>query len=123
MILDKNDLTILPTLARDCRTPYSSIGLQIGLTPKSVKARVKKMVRSGVIEKFVVRVNPAAFGYRTAIVLIRTSNGITKDDVIQRVKEFGDLTYHVHHMGRTSVAALVIKKPLDDNIVQSLMIA
>jgi DNA-binding Lrp family transcriptional regulator len=49
------------------------------------------MVRSGVIEKFIVRVNPAAFGYRTAIVLIRTSNGMIKDDVIQRVKEFGDL--------------------------------
>ncbi|MGH9996315.1 MAG: AsnC family protein, partial [Nitrososphaeraceae archaeon] len=44
MILDKNDLTILPTLAGDCRTAYSSIGSQIGLTSKSVKARVKKMV-------------------------------------------------------------------------------
>jgi DNA-binding Lrp family transcriptional regulator len=120
MILDKNDLTILPTLARDCRTSYSSIGSQIGLTSKSVKARVKKMVRSGVIEKFVVRVNPAAFGYRTAIVLIRTSNAIPKDGVIQRVKEFGDLAYHVHHVGRTSVAALIIKKPLDDKIIQSL---
>jgi DNA-binding Lrp family transcriptional regulator len=120
MILDKNDLTILPTLARDCRTSYSSIGSQIGLTSKSVKARVKKMVRSGVIERFVVRVNPAAFGYRTAIVLIRTSNGITKDDIIQRVKEFGDLAYHVHHVGRTSVAALIIKKPLDEKIIQSL---
>ena len=120
MILDKNDLTILPTLARDCRTSYSSIGSQIGLTSKSVKARVKKMVGSGVIEKFVVRVNPAAFGYRTAIVLIRTSNGITKDDIIQRVKEFGDLAYHVHHVGRTSVAALIIKKPLDEKIIQSL---
>jgi DNA-binding Lrp family transcriptional regulator len=120
MILDKNDLNILPTLARDCRTSYSSIGSQIGLTSKSVKARVKKMVRSGVIEKFVVRVNPAAFGYRTAIVLIKTSNGITKDDVIQRVKEFGDLAYHVHHMGRTSVAALIVKKPLDNNVIQSL---
>lgn len=87
MILDKNDLTILPTLAMDCRTSYSSIGSQIGLTSKSVKARVKKMVRSGVIEKFVVRVNPAAFGYRTALVLVKTSHGITKDDVIQRVKE------------------------------------
>jgi DNA-binding Lrp family transcriptional regulator len=43
MILDKNDLTILPALARDCRTSYSSIGLQTGLTPKSVKARVKEM--------------------------------------------------------------------------------
>jgi DNA-binding Lrp family transcriptional regulator len=120
MILDKNDLTILPTLARDCRTSYSSIGSQIGLTSKSVKARVKKMVRSGVIERFVVRVNPAAFGYRTTIVLIRTSNGITKDDIIQRVKEFGDLAYHVHHVGRTSVAALIIKKPSDEKIIQSL---
>src|SRR5919108_3116312 len=119
-ILDKIDLTILSTLARDCRTSYNSIGSQIGLTSKSVKARVKKMVRSRVIEKFVVRVNPAAFGYRTAIVLIRTSHGITKDDVIQRVKQFGDLAYHVHHMGRTSVAALIINKPLDDNIIQSL---
>src|SRR5919198_44471 len=120
MILDKNDLTILPTLAKDCRTSYSSIGSQIGLTSKSVKARVKNIVRSRVIEKFVVRVNPAAFGYRTAIVLIRTGNGITKDDVIQRVKEFGDLAYHAHHVGSTSVAALIIKKPLDEKIIQSL---
>ena len=120
MILDKNDLTILPTLARDCRTSYGSIGSQIGLTPKSVKARVKKMVRNGVIEKFIVRVNPVAFGYRTVLVLVKTSHGITKEDVIQRVKEFGDLAYHVHHMGSTSVAALIIKKPLDDNIIQSL---
>jgi DNA-binding Lrp family transcriptional regulator len=120
MILDKNDLTILPALARDCRTSYGSIGSKIGLTSKSVKARVKKMVHNGVIEKFVVRVNPAVFGYRTALVLVKTSQGIAKDDVIQRIKEFGDLAYHVHHMGSTSVAALIIKKPLDDNIIQSL---
>jgi DNA-binding Lrp family transcriptional regulator len=120
MILDKNDLTILPTLARDCRTSYSSIGTQIGLTAKSVKARVKKMVGSGVIEKFVVRVNPVAFGYKTAIALIRTSGGINKEDVIQRVKEFGDLAYHVHHMGNTSVAALIIKKPLDEKTIQTI---
>jgi len=120
MILDKNDLTILPTLARDCRTSYSSIGSQIGLTSKSVKARVKNMVRGGVIQRFVVRVNPAAFGYRTAILLVRANNGITEDDAIQRIKEFGDLAYHVHHMGRTSVAALIIKKLLVEKIIQSL---
>jgi DNA-binding Lrp family transcriptional regulator len=120
MILDKNDLTILPTLARDCRTSYGSIGSQIGLTSKSVKARVKKMVRNRVIEKFVVRVNPVAFGYRTALVLVKTSHGIAKDEVIQRIKEFGDLANRVHHTGSTSVAALIIKKPLDDNIIQSL---
>src|SRR5215208_3542603 len=59
-------------------------------------------------------------GYRTALVLVKTSHGITKDDVIQSVKEFGDLAYHVHHMGSTSVAALIIKEPLDEKIIQSL---
>jgi DNA-binding Lrp family transcriptional regulator len=120
VILDKIDLNILATLARDCRTSYSSIGSQIGLTSKSVKARVKNMVRGGIIEKFVVRVNPAAFGYRTAHVLVRTNNGVTKDDVIQRIRKFGDLAYYVHHMGRTSVAALVINKSWDDNTIESL---
>jgi len=76
LILDKSDLSILPALARDCRTSYSNISSQIGLTAKSVKARVKKMVRSGVIEKFVVRVNTAAFGYTTAVAIIKTRNGI-----------------------------------------------
>jgi DNA-binding Lrp family transcriptional regulator len=120
LVLDKTDLKILSTLAKNCRSSYSSIGSEVGLTSKSVKARVKKMVHRRVIERFVVRVNPAAFGLKVAIVLIKTSDGITKEDVIQRMKHFGDLAYHVHHMGKTCVAALIIDKPLDDTAIQSL---
>src|SRR5436309_2852527 len=58
LILDKIDFNILALLAKDCRASYNSMGSLIGLTSKSVKARVKSMVRNGVIEKFVVRVNP-----------------------------------------------------------------
>jgi DNA-binding Lrp family transcriptional regulator len=119
-VLDKIDFNILATLARNCRTSYSSMGSTVGLTSKSVKARVKNMVRSGVIEKFILRVNPEGFGSRTARVLVMTDKGVTKDDVIRRVKQFGDLAYHVHHMGRTSVAALIIKKSLDNRTIQSL---
>jgi DNA-binding Lrp family transcriptional regulator len=78
------------------------------------------MIRTGVIKKFVVKINPEIFGYRTAPALIRTRNGITKDEVIKRIKRFGDLAYHVHHMGITTVDALIINKPLDDSIIQSL---
>ena len=53
-------------------------------------------------------------------VLVRTSNGITKDEFIQRVKQFGDLAYHANHMGRTSVATLVIKESLSKKTIQSL---
>ena len=120
LVLDKTDLTIVSTLARDCRSSYSSIGSEVSLTSKSVKARVKKMVHHGVIEKFVVRINPATFGFKVTLVLIKTSNGINKDNVIKRVKQLGDLAYHVHHIGSTCVAALIIKKPLDEKFVQIL---
>jgi DNA-binding Lrp family transcriptional regulator len=120
LILDKIDLNILAALARDCRTSYRSIGSQIGITSKSVKSRVKNMLRCGIIEKFVVRVNPSGFGYRTAHVLVMRKNGITKEGVIERVKQFADLAFHVHHMGSTSAAAVIIKQLLDDKIVQSL---
>jgi len=119
-VLDKTDLTILSTLARNCRSSYNIIGSEVDLTSKSVKARVKKMIHQRVIEKFVVRVNPAAFGFKIAIVLVRTGNGINKDDVIKRVKQLGDIAYYVYHMGRTCVAALIIEKPLDDKFVQLL---
>jgi DNA-binding Lrp family transcriptional regulator len=120
IVLDKTDLTILSTLARNSRSSYNIIGSEVDLTSKSVKARVKRMIHQKVIEKFVVRVNPAAFGFKVAIVLIRTGNGINKDDVIKRVKQLGDIAYYVYHMGRTCVTALIIKKPLDDLFIQSL---
>ena len=65
LVLDKTDLSILSTLARNCIFSYSSIGSEVGLTSKSVKARVKKMINHRVIEKFVVRVNPAIFEFNT----------------------------------------------------------
>ena len=83
LVLDKTDFNFLSTLARNCRSSYGSIGSEVGLTSKSVKARVKKMIHHGVIEKFVVRVNPATFGFKIVIIRIKTSNGMTKDDVIQ----------------------------------------
>jgi DNA-binding Lrp family transcriptional regulator len=120
MILDKIDLNILATLAKDCRTSYRSVGSLVGMTSKSVKSRVRNMIQSGIIEKFIVIVNPAGFGYRTAHMLVMRSNGMTKEDIVERVKQFGDLAYHVDHMGRTLMAALIIKKSSDNKIIRSL---
>ena len=44
LVLDKTDLTILSTLARNSRSSYNIIGSEVDLTSKSVKARVKKMI-------------------------------------------------------------------------------
>ena len=68
--LDETDLKIISILSKDCRESFMSIGSSVGLTSKSVKARVDAMKSTGVIEKFVVKVNPQALGYGLGYMLI-----------------------------------------------------
>ncbi|MDQ3868817.1 MAG: AsnC family transcriptional regulator [Thermoproteota archaeon] len=57
-MLDKIDLTIINSLSIDCRTPYRNIASTVGITPNAVKERINKMTSNGIIQNFVVRVNP-----------------------------------------------------------------
>jgi DNA-binding Lrp family transcriptional regulator len=41
--IDENDIHILRILAKDCRTSYRSIGLELGITTNTVKNRNKKL--------------------------------------------------------------------------------
>ena len=57
-------------LNANCRTPYRSIVSTIGISANAVKARVKKMIDKGIIQQFVIVVNPAIFGYEKQCILI-----------------------------------------------------
>ena len=73
-ILDELDMKMLNFLSRNCRVSYSSLGNEIGLTAKSVKARIKKMQSSGVMESFIVKVNPLALSYSKLCLLTVRNN-------------------------------------------------
>ena len=68
--LDGIDLKILNLLAKNGRLSYRSIGLTIGLTTKSVKSRVDRMLAAKVIERFLARVNPSVIGYKEYTLLL-----------------------------------------------------
>src|ERR671915_1143480 len=78
--LDELDGKILHSLSRNCRVSYNSLGSEIGLTTKSVKARVKKMQSSGVIVSIIVRVNPLALGYSKSCLLVLRINSKVADE-------------------------------------------
>ena len=71
-----------------------SIGSTVGLTSKSVKARVDAMISTGVIEKFVVKVSPAALGYGLGCMLIVREHTAHTDDIIRRLNLLGDVSIH-----------------------------
>jgi Lrp/AsnC family leucine-responsive transcriptional regulator len=114
--LDETDLKIISILSKDCRESFMSIGNSVGLTSKSVKARVEAMVSTGVIEKFVAKVNPVALGYGLGCMLIVREHAAQTDDIIRRLNLLGDVSIHSRCMGGVSAFCLAIKEGHEDKL-------
>lgn len=114
--LDDLDAKILHSLSRNCRISYSSLGSDVGLTAKSVKARVKKMQSSGIIDSFKVKVNPLVLGYSKLCILVLRINGKTTDEkhIRRSLSLLGDIIYTGHLLGNISMFKLAVKKEAEE---------
>jgi DNA-binding Lrp family transcriptional regulator len=114
--LDKTDLKIISILSKDCRASFTSIGSTVGMTSKSVKARVDAMISTGVIEKFVVKVNPVSLGYGMSCMLIVREHAVHTDDIVSRLNLLGDVSIHSKCIGGISTFCLAIKEGHEDKL-------
>jgi DNA-binding Lrp family transcriptional regulator len=62
--LEKRDLQILRELQENSRTPFAKIGAKVGLTEGAVRARVKRLVKNRVIERFTISLDQQLTGLR-----------------------------------------------------------
>jgi DNA-binding Lrp family transcriptional regulator len=114
--LDETDLKIISILSRDCRASFMSIGSAVGMTSKSVKARIDTMISTGVIEKFVVKVNPVSLGYGMSCMLIVREHTAHTDDIVSRLNLLGDVSIHSKCIGGISTFCLAIKEGHEDKL-------
>ena len=116
--LDEQDMKILNFLSRNCRISYSSLGNKIGLTAKSVTARVKKMQSSGVIDSFIIKVNPLVFGYsKFSLFIVRNNKKAADEKHIRRsLSLLGDILYTGHILGNISTFKLAVKKEAEEKL-------
>jgi DNA-binding Lrp family transcriptional regulator len=88
--LDDIDLKILNLLAKNGRLSYRNIGLTIGLTTKSVKSRVDRMLEAKVIDRFLARVNPSIIGYKRIYAFALRRNKLNQE-LLERINLVGDV--------------------------------
>ncbi len=95
--IDKKDIEILRILEEDARTPLTEIARKVKLSHETVRYRLRKLVKSGVIEKFTIRIDKKKLGYNFyAVIMIATWN-CTKE----KWEEFFD--YLLKHKNVVSV--------------------
>ena len=115
LILDDIDLKILNSLGRNGRLSYRNIASAIGLTTKSVKARVDKMISGNVIERFIALVNPSILGYNTVCTFAIRKNKLS-NEITDRIKLVGDIQYQFTVLGGAVGFSIAVREGSEEKI-------
>jgi Lrp/AsnC family leucine-responsive transcriptional regulator len=115
LVLDDVDLTILNLLARNGRLPYANIARTIGLTTKSVKTRIDKMVKEKVINRFIVFIDPSILGYRITFTFAIRKNKLNQD-IIDKIKLIGDIIYQFSVIGGVEGFSIGVRESSEDKL-------
>jgi len=114
--LDNVDLKILCELQKNSRSPYRSIGNTLNISANTVCSRVDKMLEQGVIERFVLGVNPTQFNYKMVYLLIPSHEmSYSDDDIINLV---GEILFHASCIGQLNVFCVLVKE--DDDLEKKI---
>ena len=116
--LDNIDLQIIRLLARDSRTSYRNLASIVGITPNAMKERISKMISNGIIQKFVVRINPVIFGYEKECILILRDidKTIKEQDILNRINLLGDVFVYAKQLEGASIFVLYTRDGAQDKI-------
>lgn len=115
LILDNKDLKILNLLARNGRLSYRNVARTVGMTTKSVKSRVDKMVSEKVIERFIVLINPSILGYKTICNFV-VRKDLLNQELMERIGLVGDIHYQFGVMGGVEGFIMMVREGSEEKI-------
>ena len=106
-------MNILKKLLNNCRESDRQIGIKLGISGGAVRARIQKMEKNKVIEKFFIKVEPPVLGNG---VLYFVVTGENMDEVLEQISLVGEPFLVVPCIGGVTVCSIVIKENLDQKI-------
>ena len=103
-------MKILGILTINCRTPDRQIGKKVGLSGVSVKSRIDKMERAGIIQNFTMKVEPPSLGYGVIYLIIPSSS---EAGMVKKLKLIGEPFFVVPCLGDITACGIVVEKDVE----------
>ncbi len=113
--MDVIDLKILNLLGINSRLSYRNIARSVGLTTKSAKDRVDKMISAEVISRFIVLVDPSILGYNKIVSFALRKNLVDKE-TINKINQIGKIQFQFEVLGGAIGFSLLVKEKTHSNV-------
>ena len=111
--MDNLDIKILSRLLNNCRESDRQIGRELGVSGGAVNARIRKMRESGIIERFIVKVEPPVRGHGVLYIVV---SGQDTQNIMDQIRLVGDPFFIVPCIGRITVCSIVIRDDFEQKI-------
>ena len=108
--LDNFDMKILGILTVNCRTPDRQIGKKVGLSGVAVKSRITKMIKSGIIQNFTIKIEPPSLGYGVIYLVVPSDDEV---GIVKKLKLIGEPFFVVPCLGDITACGIVVEKDLE----------
>jgi len=86
------DRQIIILLNQDARLPSAQIALRLGVSERTVRNRISRLIQEGVIRPVAV-VNPSTFGYDLVVDIFCDVDMAQRDSVIKALAEMPEISY------------------------------
>ena len=106
-------MKILSRLLNNCRESDRQIGMGLGISGGAVHARIKKMEKREIIEKFFIKVEPPVLGYG---VLYFVVSGENINEILEQVSLVGEPYFVIPCVGGITVCGIVVKENFEQKI-------
>ena len=105
--MDEIDLKILEDLKVDARIPFLQIAKKLGISPKTVNARYKKMVKKGAILPSTISIDLSKIGYEgKAYLMITNAPNHDANMTIKALNQMQDIVLVSEIVGDFDVLAI-----------------
>jgi len=111
--LDNLDIKILGRLLNNCRESDRNIGKELGISGGAVRARIKKMEKNKMIEKFTIKEEPPILGFGVLYIVV---SGQNIKEILEQVSLVGEPFFVVPCIGGIIVCGIAIKENLEQKI-------
>ena len=112
--IDKIDVIILKALLKDARTHYADIAKECGISSNSIKLRINRLKKEGVIIHEVTQVNPKGLGYNCIAFLPIQACTNKIQDVCDFLKNSPNRIDVMRDLGKFNILMTVTLKNIED---------
>jgi len=106
-------MKILNLLLDNCRESDRQIGKNIGISGGTVKSRIQKMEKNGVIEKYTLKIEPPILGYNLFYFVVTGQN---QEDILEQARLIGEPYVVVPCIGGITVCGIVVTENVEQKI-------